>query len=203
MITNLIINPSYSFSASFADFLIQNHGAKGWLLIDQKQWDEANEDCLNPESGLQEDQRMQGLANLHRNYKKGDTLEELAKECGIPLSQLATTVERYNHNATKRVDADFGKLKPYLEALDAPPYYAINLDMVGNKFWPTPCMTLGGIKVEGSSGRVIQASTGKPIEGLYAAGRSAVGIASNYYVSGLSLADCIFSGRRAGRHISR
>ena len=36
--------------------------------------------------------------------------------------------------------------------------------------------------------------------GLYAAGRNAVGICSNSYVSGLSLSDCIFSGRRAGRH---
>jgi 3-oxo-5alpha-steroid 4-dehydrogenase len=35
---------------------------------------------------------------------------------------------------------------------------------------------------------------------LYAAGRSAVGLCSRSYVSGLSLADCVFSGRRAGRH---
>ena len=146
---------------------------------------------------------MQGLANLHRNYKKGDSWEELAKECRIPVSHLKATIEEYNQSATNKVDKVFGKREPYLEALDKAPYYAINLDMVGNKFWPTPCMSLGGIRVEGSSGRVIHALTNKPIDGLYAAGRSAVGIASNYYVSGLSLADCIFSGRRAGRHISR
>ena len=29
---------------------------------------------------------------------------------------------------------------------------------------------------------------------------TAVGIWPNSYVSGLSLADCVFSGRRAGRH---
>jgi len=40
------------------------------------------------------------------------------------------------------------------------------------------------------------------VPGLYAAGRTAVGICSNSYVSGLSLADCVFSGRRAGRHIA-
>ena len=38
------------------------------------------------------------------------------------------------------------------------------------------------------------------VAGLYAAGRCAAGVASNYYVSGLSLADCLFAGRRAGRH---
>jgi 3-oxo-5alpha-steroid 4-dehydrogenase len=43
-----------------------------------------------------------------------------------------------------------------------------------------------------------RAATGA-MPGLYAAGRTAVGICSNSYVSGLSLADCVFSGRRAGR----
>jgi len=41
------------------------------------------------------------------------------------------------------------------------------------------------------------------IEGLYAAGRTAVGICSEQYVSGLSIADCVFSGRRAGRHAAQ
>ena len=39
---------------------------------------------------------------------------------------------------------------------------------------------------------------GEDIIGLYAAGRSAVGVCSNIYVSGLSIADCVFSGRRVG-----
>ncbi|MNH16875.1 hypothetical protein D3C79_765270 [compost metagenome] len=43
---------------------------------------------------------------------------------------------------------------------------------------------------------------GTPIAGLYSAGRNAVGVASNLYVSGLSLADCIYSGRRAAAHIA-
>ena len=38
----------------------------------------------------------------------------------------------------------------------------------------------------------------RPVAGLFAAGRAACGIASQYYVSGLSLADAVFSGRRAG-----
>ena len=62
-------------------FLVQNHEGKGWLIIDQAMWDEANRDCMDPDSGLQEDQRMQGLANLHRNHKKATTWKELAREC--------------------------------------------------------------------------------------------------------------------------
>jgi len=60
-------------------------------------------------------------------------------------------------------------------------------------------LSLGGLKVEEASGQVLSADN-TPVDGLYAAGRSAVGVASRSYVSGLSIADCIFSGRRAGRH---
>ncbi|MFD4183567.1 FAD-binding protein, partial [Rhodococcus sp. NPDC058514] len=49
----------------------------------------------------------------------------------------------------------------------------------------------------------VLAADGVAIEGLYAAGRTAVGICSNSYVSGLSLADCVFSGRRAAAHAAR
>ncbi|MGT2433669.1 hypothetical protein ACU4HD_41780 [Cupriavidus basilensis] len=53
-----------------------------------------------------------------------------------------------------------------------------------------------------ASGRVLAEGSEDAIAGLYAAGRTAVGIASNHYVSGLSLADCIWSGRNAGRAIA-
>ena len=43
----------------------------------------------------------------------------------------------------------------------------------------------------------MRAIDGNPIPGLYAVGRSAVGLCSQNYVSGLSLADCVWSGWRA------
>ena len=42
---------------------------------------------------------------------------------------------------------------------------------------------------------------GGVVKGLYAAGRTAVGICSHYYVSGLSLGDCVWSGCRAAETI--
>jgi 3-oxo-5alpha-steroid 4-dehydrogenase len=60
-------------------------------------------------------------------------------------------------------------------------------------------LTLGGLKVDEESGAVLRPD-GSRIEGLYAAGRNAVGLSSHSYVSGLSLSDCVFSGRRAGKH---
>ena len=47
---------------------------------------------------------------------------------------------------------------------------------------------------------MVKRGDGSVIDGLYAAGRNAVGICSNSYISGLSIADCLYSGRRAGAH---
>jgi 3-oxo-5alpha-steroid 4-dehydrogenase len=65
-----------------------------------------------------------------------------------------------------------------------------------------PMLTLGGLKVDEHSG-LVRREDGSTIGGLYAAGRTAVGICSNVYMSGLAYADCIFSGRRVGRSVGR
>ena len=57
-------------------------------------------------------------------------------------------------------------------------------------FYPAPVLTLGGLVVSPASGQVLRAD-GSPVDGLYAAGRSAAGLCSRSYVSGLSLADCV------------
>lgn len=58
-------------------------------------------------------------------------------------------------------------------------------------------VVVGGLVVDERTGAV-KTADGADIPGLYAAGRTAVGLCANSYVSGLSPADCIFSGRRAG-----
>ena len=62
--------------------------------------------------------------------------------------------------------------------------------------------TVGGLRVDEASGAV-KALAGGVVPGLYAAGRTAIGICSSLYVSGLSFADCRYSGRRAARSIAR
>ena len=191
------------YGASFADFLVQHHSGKGWLVIDKTIWHEANSDCTNPESGLQQDQQMQGLANLHRNCKQGNSVQELALATGMDVSCLEKTIDKYNHNISLKNDVEFGKdSKFFHRKIEHGPFFAINLNMAGNKYWPTPCMSLGGVKVDGKTGQALSSVNEKVVNGLYAAGRCATGIASNYYVSGFSLADCVFSGRRAGKHAS-
>jgi 3-oxo-5alpha-steroid 4-dehydrogenase len=157
---------------------------------------------------------MQGLINLFKNNVRGDDIAGLAAACGgsMDAETLGKTLGRYNADAARGRDLEFGKAPQYLRPLSGEGgYYAVKMDITGNRWWPTPCMTLGGLQVDGASGMVLRDGDGssgggsvggEPIKGLYAAGKTAVGIASNYYVSGLSLADCVFAGRRAGRHAS-
>jgi 3-oxo-5alpha-steroid 4-dehydrogenase len=60
-------------------------------------------------------------------------------------------------------------------------------------------MTLGGLAIDERTGEVLS-ENGGPVTGLYAAGRNAAGVCSRQYVSGLSIADCVYSGLRAARH---
>jgi 3-oxo-5alpha-steroid 4-dehydrogenase len=57
---------------------------------------------------------------------------------------------------------------------------------------------MGGLAVDEETGAV-KRSDGSLVQGLYAAGRVAVGLCSKGYISGLSIADTVFAGRRAGR----
>jgi 3-oxo-5alpha-steroid 4-dehydrogenase len=82
-----------------------------------------------------------------------------------------------------------------------PPFSLIDVSVRPNAFYPCPMMTLGGLVVDEDSGAVLRAD-GTAVDGLYAAGRTAVGVCSDSYVTGLSLADCVFSGRRAGQRVA-
>ena len=70
---------------------------------------------------------------------------------------------------------------------------------VGNKTFPCPTLTLGGLVVDEESS-LVKRKDSSVINGLYAIGRNAVGIPSMGYVSGLAIAHCVFSGRQAGQH---
>jgi 3-oxo-5alpha-steroid 4-dehydrogenase len=90
-----------------------------------------------------------------------------------------------------------GKSAELLRAQDRPPYSLIDCSIRPRLAYPAPMLTLGGLVVAEETGQVRRAD-GTTVHGLYAAGPSAVGLCSRSYVSGLSLADCVFSGRRAG-----
>lgn len=182
------------YGATLADIYVQNFGGKAWLLIDQSMVEEAMAQLptLNP------DQSGVAMGNLFKNREQEATLPELAKACGMDLAALEASVATYNSGVANGVDA-MNKQSQYLGEIKTGPFTAINMD-VRSKWWPTPMMTLGGLRVEGATGQVLDGS-GATIPGLFAAGRNAVGVCSNSYVSGLSVGDALFTGRRAGRSV--
>jgi 3-oxosteroid 1-dehydrogenase len=119
--------------------------------------------------------------------KKASTLDDLARQCGIPLEALRATVERFNGFATAGVDEDFGrgssrfdryfhdptvKPCPVLGSIAEPPFYAVAL-------YPGDVSTYGGLVTDEHS-RVLRADS-SVIEGLYAAGSTAASVCGHRY----------------------
>lgn len=142
-------------------------------------------------------QKFSARLNLHFNRRKALSLEELARRCEIPPPALFETVRAYNAGCRTEGDDCCGKPPDYCMPLVCPPFRAVDCGLRCKAFL-APCITLGGLSVDPHRGQV-QGVNGGGIEGLYGAGRSSVGVCSGGYVSGLSIADCVFSGRRAGR----
>jgi 3-oxo-5alpha-steroid 4-dehydrogenase len=146
---------------------------------------------------LQLYQRAFGVINGWVTCRSAPTLRALADKLGIAAERLEATVQAYNQGVRAGQDA-LGKKAEHLATIEQGPFYGIPLDN-DSLMYPAPCLTLGGLRTDGMTARVV-AEDGGVIEGLYAAGRTAVGVGSNGYVSGLSVSDGIFSGRAAGRH---
>jgi succinate dehydrogenase/fumarate reductase flavoprotein subunit len=118
-----------------------------------------------------------------------ESVEELEAEIGLPSGALQATVAVYNRHASYGSDPLLGKKPEWVKAIGIP---LAGYDLRGC----TAGFTLGGLKTDVDS-RVMHVS-GNPIPGLYAAGRCTSGICAGGYVSGASLGDGSFYGRRAG-----
>lgn len=184
-----------SYGARIGVEMCENHGGKGWIVIDSKLRKAAIREAMS--AGLWPFQKYPALFLMWFAPRAG-TIEALAAKLGIQSSYLANTLESYNASIRDGIADAFGKSKNNRQPLDEAPYYALDIS-AGNPTFPLPTITLGGLRVNEGSGAVLDRH-GHDIPGLFAAGRNAVGVASNHYVSGLSIADCLWSGRRAGIH---
>jgi 3-oxosteroid 1-dehydrogenase len=119
-------------------------------------------------------------------WHTADTLEELAGKIGVPGSQLAATVARFNAFAASGVDEDFGRgdeafdrafsggASP-LVSIDQPPFHAA-------AFGISDLGTKGGLRTD-TAARVLDRS-GNPIPGLYAAGNTMAAPSGTAYPGG-------------------
>jgi 3-oxo-5alpha-steroid 4-dehydrogenase len=126
-----------------------------------------------------------------------ESAAELEELIGLPAGSLQETLTRYNVAARRGEDPEFHKAAEWVTALE-PPYGVLDLRV--ERFIYAP-FTLGGL-VTDVDGAVLD-ERGAPVRGLFAAGRTTAGIAAGGYVSGISLGDGTFFGRRAGRSAAR
>ncbi len=189
-----IAEDSYGATIGHEVFKQRDHVA--WLILDSAQFRAAWR-LVMPWRPMIFRYRARALMPLMFAWRRSRTLEGLARKCGIRAGGLLDSFQRYNDHVRERREDWLGKLAPNTALLGQGPYYAINCSP-HSKGFPPLSLTLGGLLVDERSGQV-RGKERPAIEGLYAAGRVAVGMPSNFLVSGLSLADCVFSGRRAGR----
>lgn len=127
----------------------------------------------------------------------GETWEEVEAELEMPAGTLSTTMHFYNAHAREGRDPLFDKQAPILKPLDQSPFVALECNFETSYF---SFFTLGGLKT--SADAEVLDRSGQPIPGLFAAGRCTSGLPAwgHGYSSGMSLADCTFFGRYAGRN---
>jgi succinate dehydrogenase/fumarate reductase flavoprotein subunit len=122
--------------------------------------------------------------------------EEVEAELEMAPGTLSATMAFYNAHAREGRDPLFHKRAPILTPLDQGPFVALELNFATSYF---SFFTLGGLRTS-TDGEVLDRA-GAPVAGLFAAGRCTSGLPAwgHGYSSGLSLADCTFFGRQAGR----
>jgi 3-oxo-5alpha-steroid 4-dehydrogenase len=186
------------YGAAIGEAIVRR-GGRAWLLVDRATRTEALRQLRTSTLWFQ---RLQAWYLLTRGSVTAPTVAQVAARAGIDPNGLTATLTAYNRAAADPDAPDpAGKPAAARRAQNQPPYRLIDCSVRPRLLYPAPVLTLGGLVVAPETGQVLRAD-GTAIPGLHAAGRSAAGLCSRSYVSGLSLADCVFSGCRAGRHAS-
>lgn len=138
------------------------------------------------------DVRIQRYKRARAPIFQGNTIEELAKQAGLPADKLAKTVKEFN----KAVNAGKGAQLAVPYTMKAPhtiekaPFYAV-------EFSGGITATFGGPKI--SPKAELLNTENKPIPGLYGAGNAVGGIFYEDYLTGSQLTAAVIWGRIAAR----
>lgn len=139
--------------------------------------------------------------------KVGQTIAELARNCGIDPAGLERTISDYNMHARNGEDPAFGRgstiynrfqgdagntPNPCVAPIERGPFYAV-------KVVPGSFGTFAGLTTDASA-RVLDAND-MPIPGLYAAGTDMASVMGGHYpAGGINLGPAMTFGYIAGRH---
>lgn len=149
--------------------------------------------------------------HLKNGYlKRGNSLEALAKEIGVPVAALKEEVQTFNRDAITGVDTKFGKgstaynryqgdslvkPNPCMAPIEQGPFYAIKI-VVGE------IGTFAGIATDASC--QVLTKDKRKVKGLYAVGNDAASImGGNYPGAGITLGPAITFGYVVGQVIAK
>jgi 3-oxosteroid 1-dehydrogenase len=140
-------------------------------------------------------------------FKRADTLDELAAQCGVDAARLRATVERFNGFARSGVDEDFARGQgahdryqgdpthrpnPCLGEIAEAPFYAVAL-------YPGDVGTSGGLLTD-EFARVLDGD-GAPMPGFYATGNCTASVMGRRYLgAGASIGASAVFARVAATH---
>lgn len=150
-----------------------------------------------------------GLYTRNGYLKSGRTLGELARAIGIDATAFEETVRRYNVDAVRGEDPEFGRgstafnrflgdpdhePNPNVGPIGSGPYYALQLVM-------GDLGTFDGLATD-TVGHVL-GGDGQPIPGLYAVGNDRASVmGGNYPGAGITLGPIMTFGYITGRHLA-
>ena len=139
--------------------------------------------------------------------KTGGTIAGLAAACGIDREGLARTISKFNADAERGDDTEFGRgTSPYMRLqgdpeigpnpcmapIVKPPFYAVRVI-------PGSFGTFSGLRTDGFA-RVLDHAN-DPIQGLYAVGNDMASVMGGHYpAGGINLGPALTFGFVAGRH---
>ncbi|MGI5219055.1 FAD-dependent oxidoreductase [Nocardia sp. CA-290969] len=171
--------PEDSYPSHIGQSTLIRQNNEAFLIIDESALEEANKSVSSSAA----------MRSVPPTWV-AESVAELESDIGFPAGVLQATVEVYNRHAKDGADPLLGKKTQWVKPIGTP-LAAYDLRNRTGGF------TLGGLHTDLDS-RVMHVSGG-PIPGLFAAGRCTSGISAGGYVSGASLGDGSFYGRRAGR----
>jgi succinate dehydrogenase/fumarate reductase flavoprotein subunit len=192
----------YDFMSSLIVATPQDQPVQAWLVCDHAFIRRYGLGAVKP--------APMPLGSMLKNgyLKRGRTLDELARTCGVDAQNLQNTVQTYNQMVLQgqdkdfakgetpynrmQGDADLGHVNPCMAPIQGGPYYAVRVV-------PGSLGTFAGLKVNAYA-QVLDADM-QPIRGLYAGGNDMASIMGGYYPSGgITLGPAMTFGYLAAQH---
>jgi 3-oxo-5alpha-steroid 4-dehydrogenase len=191
--------PEDGYNGLIGAAVLRQPGGKAWMILDRNQFWRSVRDCLFCPKGTFFYFHLPPLLRmLIGGTRVASSIESLARKLGCPAGELQATLADYNGAAGEDRPDPLAKGQKNRGRIVRAPFFAVDFSL-GKRITFAGLFTLGGLAVEEGTQRVLDGD-GQPLPGLYAVGRAASGLCAKSYVSGMSIGDCVFTGRLAGRH---